>query len=89
MLLNLLRGFNVQDALDAPRFCISPGLPDAPVKDAKDAGNINSEVYFEPGISEATLQKLRGTHTLCVWLLLTCVKTWVTMLVPYLEHRGG
>ncbi|PVG00292.1 gamma-glutamyltranspeptidase [Serendipita vermifera] len=60
VLLNLLRGWNPQDALDAPRFCISPGLPDAPVKEAQDAGNINSEVYFEPGITDTVVQALRG-----------------------------
>ncbi|CAG8732279.1 10317_t:CDS:2, partial [Acaulospora colombiana] len=60
VLLNLLRGWNPLDALDAPRFCISPGLPDAPVKEAQDAGNINSEVYFEPGITDAVVQTLRG-----------------------------
>lgn len=70
VLLNLLRGFNVQEALDAPRFCISPGLTDAPVKEAKDTGNINSEVYFEPGISDGTLQSLRGEDLAADILLL-------------------
>lgn len=56
----MLRGWSVQDALDAPRFCISPGLPDAPVKEAQDAGNINVEVYFEPGISSAVVEALKG-----------------------------
>jgi len=60
VLLNMLRGWSVQEALDAPRFCISPGLPDAPVKEAADAGNINSEVYFEPGITSAVVEALRG-----------------------------
>ncbi|KIM28864.1 hypothetical protein M408DRAFT_134450 [Serendipita vermifera MAFF 305830] len=60
VLLNMLRGWTVQEALDAPRFCISPGLPDAPVKEAADAGNINSEVYFEPGISSTVVETLRG-----------------------------
>lgn len=60
VLLNILRGFTVQDALDAPRFCISAGLPDAEVKDAGSAGDINSEVYFEEGIDPATVQKLRS-----------------------------
>ena len=60
VLLNMLRGWSVQDALDAPRFCISPGLPDAPVKGAQDAGNINVEVYFELGISLAVVEELKG-----------------------------
>jgi len=60
VLLNMLRGWSVQDALDAPRFCISPGLPDAPVKEAQEAGNINVEVYFEPGISPAVVEELKG-----------------------------
>ncbi|CAG7846564.1 Putative gamma-glutamyltransferase YwrD; AltName: Full=Glutathione hydrolase; Contains: RecName: Full=Gamma-glutamyltranspeptidase large chain; Contains: RecName: Full=Gamma-glutamyltranspeptidase small chain [Serendipita indica DSM 11827] len=60
VLLNMLRGWTPQDALDAPRFCISPGLPDAPVKESTKAGDINSEVYFEPGISNETIQTLRA-----------------------------
>jgi gamma-glutamyltranspeptidase/glutathione hydrolase len=60
VLLNILRGWSPQDALDAPRFCISAGLPDAPIKDAHSAGDINSEVYFEPGIPEEVVSKLRG-----------------------------
>lgn len=44
ILLNMLRGMNPQEALDAPRFCISAGLPDAEVKTAGSAGDINSEV---------------------------------------------
>lgn len=64
VLLNMLRGWSVQDALDAPRFCISPGLPDAPIKEADKAGNINSEVYFEPGISDQVLATLRSMFLL-------------------------
>ncbi|KAL0951352.1 hypothetical protein HGRIS_008056 [Hohenbuehelia grisea] len=59
VLLNILRGFTVQDALDAPRFCISAGMPDAEVKKAGRAGDANSEVYFEEGISLGTVEKLR------------------------------
>lgn len=44
ILLNMLRGMNPQEALDAPRFCISAGLPDAEVKATASAGDINSEV---------------------------------------------
>ena len=60
VLLNILRGFTAQAALDAPRFCISAGMPDAEVKGSKNAGDVNSEVYFEEGISESTVAKLRG-----------------------------
>jgi len=60
VLLNILRGFTVQAALDAPRFCISAGLPDADLKDAGSAGDINSEVYFEEGINPAIVQELCG-----------------------------
>ncbi|KAH7344002.1 gamma-glutamyltranspeptidase [Rhizoctonia solani] len=59
VLLNILRGFTPQAALDAPRFCISAGSPDASVEDARNAGDINSEVYFEDGIPAETVQKLR------------------------------
>ncbi|KAL4268090.1 Gamma-glutamyltransferase-like enzyme, partial [Pleurotus pulmonarius] len=58
VLLNILRGFTVQDALDAPRFCISPGMPEG----ARQPGNVvdaNSEVYFEEGITAETIAKLR------------------------------
>ncbi|KAG8747436.1 hypothetical protein FRC10_001107 [Ceratobasidium sp. 414] len=60
VLLNILRGFTVQSALDAPRFCISAGSPDVPVSNASKAGDINSEVYFEEGIPTETVEKLKG-----------------------------
>lgn len=60
VLLNILRGFSPQSALDAPRFCISAGSPDANVSNASNAGDINSEVYFEDGIPEETVEKLKG-----------------------------
>jgi len=60
VLLNMLRGFTAQAALDAPRFCISAGSPDSEVKNSSaKAGDINSEVYFEEGISEETVKALR------------------------------
>ncbi|KLO13562.1 hypothetical protein SCHPADRAFT_940231 [Schizopora paradoxa] len=60
VLLNMLRGFTAQSALDAPRFCISAGSPDSEVKNSSaKAGDINSEVYFEEGISEETVEELR------------------------------
>lgn len=60
VLLNVLRGFSPQAAVDAPRFCISTGTPDAIVRDERQAGEINSEVYLEEGISPDTVEKLRG-----------------------------
>ncbi|KAI0004217.1 gamma-glutamyltranspeptidase [Russula compacta] len=60
VLLNILRGFGPQAALDAPRFCISPGTPDAAVMNTGCAGDINSEVYFEDGISPKTVEQLRA-----------------------------
>lgn len=59
VLLNILRGFTPQAALDAPRFCISAGSPDSETRNPLNAGDINSEVYFEEGIPESTVAKLR------------------------------
>lgn len=56
VLLNILRGFTVQAALDAPRFCISAGTPDV----GSGAGDPNSEIFFEEGIAEETIAKLRA-----------------------------
>lgn len=61
MLLNLLRGYTVQAALDAPRFCISAGSPETENAQSSESGDINSEVYFEEGITDAVVEKLRGT----------------------------
>ncbi|KZS93139.1 gamma-glutamyltranspeptidase [Sistotremastrum niveocremeum HHB9708] len=60
VLLNILRGFTVQAALDAPRFCISAGLPDNELKTNTKPGDINSEVFFEEGIPEETVAQLRA-----------------------------
>ena len=60
VLLNILRGYGVQAALDAPRFCISAGSPETETSGTGQSGDINSEVYFEEGISEEVIQKLRG-----------------------------
>jgi gamma-glutamyltranspeptidase/glutathione hydrolase len=64
VLLNILRGFSPQAALDAPRFCISPGSPDTAATNAGRVGGINSEVYFEDGISTETVEKLKGSLSL-------------------------
>ncbi|KIY50583.1 gamma-glutamyltranspeptidase [Fistulina hepatica ATCC 64428] len=61
VLLNMLRGFTPQAALDAPRFCISAGLPEVTTGvGVSDAGDVNSEVYFEDGIPIETVKKLRA-----------------------------
>lgn len=60
VLLNMLRGFTPQTALDSPRFCISAGVPDAESKNTGAAGDINSEVYLEEGISKEIVETLRG-----------------------------
>jgi len=52
VLLNILRGFNVQAALDAPRFCI----------DAEPVGYEDSttKVFLEEGISPDVICGLRS-----------------------------
>ncbi|KAF9270128.1 gamma-glutamyltranspeptidase [Marasmius fiardii PR-910] len=60
VLLNILRGFSPQAALDAPRFCISPGSPETQTQNTGAPGDINSEVYFEEGISRETIAKLKA-----------------------------
>lgn len=62
VLLNILRGFTPQAALDAPRFCISAGMPDSESSSTGSAGDVNSEVNFEDGFSKETIAKLRGWH---------------------------
>ena len=64
VLLNILRGFDVQAALDAPRFCISAGLPDAEVSKGGETnvGDINAEVYFDEGIDVGVINKLNGWY---------------------------
>ena len=42
-------------------------MPDAPVEGRRDAGDINSEVYFEPGIPPAVIEALRGMGILCLF----------------------
>ena len=60
VLLNMLRGFTPQAALDAPRFCISASMPDSESSFTGSVGDVNSEVYFEDGFSKETISKLRG-----------------------------
>lgn len=65
VLLNTLRGFSPQASLDAPRFCISAGLPDAGTKNAAQAGNFNAEIFFEDGIDPKTIAKLQDMGHQC------------------------
>lgn len=60
VLLNILRGYTVQAALDAPRFCISPGSAETQSQNTGIAGDINSEVYLEEGISQITVNELQA-----------------------------
>ncbi|KAL4069893.1 nucleophile aminohydrolase [Scleroderma yunnanense] len=57
VLLNILRGFTAQAALDAPRFCISAGTPEVD-DDDDEFSVVNSEVYFEDSLPSATIAKL-------------------------------
>jgi len=58
VMLNMLhQGFHPQNALDAPRLCISAGMPDASTENT-GAGDINSEVYFEEGVDPAVVEAL-------------------------------
>jgi gamma-glutamyltranspeptidase/glutathione hydrolase len=56
----MLRGFTAQAALDAPRFCISAGMPDPNDKDPAAFGVVNGDINFEDAIPMSTIQKLRG-----------------------------
>ncbi|ORX40444.1 putative lincomycin-condensing protein lmbA [Kockovaella imperatae] len=65
VLLNKLRGFSSQSALDAPRFCISAGLPDNTTKGASNAGDMDSEIWIEEGISDEVIQQLTAMGHRC------------------------
>ncbi|CAL1695321.1 unnamed protein product [Somion occarium] len=60
VLLNMLRGFTPQAALDAPRFCISAGSPETQSQQTGQAGDINSEVYIEEGIPNGVIAELKA-----------------------------
>lgn len=60
VLLNILRGFTAQAALDAPRFCISAGMPDPDDKDPAAFGVASGGINFEDAIPMSTIQKLRA-----------------------------
>jgi gamma-glutamyltranspeptidase len=52
VLLNVLRGFNVQAALDAPRFCIDA--------ESISYGDSMTKVFLEEGISPDVVDELRS-----------------------------
>lgn len=71
VMLNMLhKGFNPQNALDVPRFCISAGMPPetsspssgpgtgGAAEQAASAGDINSEVFFEEGFDPEVVKRL-------------------------------
>lgn len=58
VLLNKLRGFSAQACLDAPRFCISAGLPVAGQDNS--AGDLDSQIFIEEGIDPKVIEELRG-----------------------------
>ena len=60
VLLNKLRGFSCQAALDAPRFCISGGMPNTSVSSDALPSIGNSEVWFEEGIADEVISQLQG-----------------------------
>jgi gamma-glutamyltranspeptidase/glutathione hydrolase len=67
VLLNILHGFDVQTALDAPRFCI----------DAELIGHNGSatKVFLEEGISSDVSDELKGKPSkLCNFV--GCDKLW-------------
>jgi gamma-glutamyltranspeptidase len=68
VLLNVLRGFNVQAALDAPRFCID-------AEPIAYGGSTTSKVFIEEGISVGVVDELRGTLSMPPtnrWPVKTC-----------------
>lgn len=70
VLLNKLRGFTPQACLDAPRFCISAGLPVA--GQANSAGRVDTEVYVEEGVEESVIKELSGRSQLSYSQCPTC-----------------
>lgn len=53
VLLNILRGFNVQAALDAPRFCID-------AEPMAHESSTTSKVFIEEGVSPDVVDELRS-----------------------------
>jgi gamma-glutamyltranspeptidase/glutathione hydrolase len=59
VLLNILHGFNVQAALDAPRFCID-------AEPIAYEGSTTSKVFLEEGISPEVADGLKGELLLLI-----------------------
>jgi len=57
VLLNVLHGFNVQAALDAPRFCID-------AEPIVYEGSTTSKVFIEEGISPDVVDELKSKSPL-------------------------
>ena len=57
VLLNILRGFNVQAALDAPRFCID-------ADQISDNSPTTSRVFVEEGIPSDVVDELKSKSSL-------------------------
>lgn len=56
VLLNMLHhGFDAQNALDAPRICISAGPP---TESVEELGDISSDTYLEEGIDPKVRDEL-------------------------------
>lgn len=70
VLLNVLRGLPPQAALDAPRFCISAGLPTAGDKNNASVGDVNSEVWIEDVVPQQVIATLKGRLVSCSALIL-------------------
>jgi len=74
VLLNTLRGFNVQAALDAPRFCI----------DAEPIGcksPTTSKVFLEEGISSVVVDELKSKSP-------TLTSDWPTRIYGHWQDLG-
>ncbi|KAJ7769321.1 gamma-glutamyltranspeptidase [Mycena metata] len=56
VLLAMLRGYTPQAALDSPRFCIAAKPTESKLS---NTGELNGPIYFEDGIPEETISKLR------------------------------
>lgn len=84
ILLSMLRGFSPQQAVDAPRFCISAGLADAEVA-GSTAGDINSIVFFENSFDLDTVAQLKGT----LFIQVTLLTENPTKHMTGITHRNG
>jgi gamma-glutamyltranspeptidase/glutathione hydrolase len=62
VLLNKLRGFSAQACLDAPRFCISAGLPVAGQNN--DTGDLDSQIHIEEGVDPKVISELKSESNL-------------------------